>query len=327
LFNCDIETDKDIEVFCGNGSILAMTKIVRKLVNHNNYDVIHIHSGLTGVIFFFAIFPFKLSLLKKTLFTLHNSWNVLTTRNKILDLVIMTMSKKVCACSNSSLNSIPRPISYFLGKKLKAVVNGFNNHRMDRVKTDKKGVNHFNIYSKIKIIYVGALNNTKNQIALLEALKEINIEGELIFLGDGVNRKKLCSYSKEIEGPLKIDFKGRVSRDIAIEHMLEADVYVSLSKGEGLPIAALEAMYSGCFMILSTIPPHIEISPPSERCFFVDILNKDETIKSLNYVKDNIQHIKTGREISKEHSIRGFSVNNMLDGYQKIYNSIYVENS
>ena len=26
--------------------------------------------------------------------------------------------------------------------------------------------------------------------------------------------------------------------------MLEADVYISLSKGEGLPIAALEAMYS-----------------------------------------------------------------------------------
>ena len=48
--------------------------------------------------------------------------------------------------------------------------------------------------------------------------------------------------------------------------MLEADVSISLSKGEGLPIAILESMYAGCFMVLSKIPPHNEISPPHERC-------------------------------------------------------------
>ena len=81
------------------------------------------------------------------------------------------------------------------------------------------------------------------------------------------------SSVENIPDSIKIAFKGLVTRDLAIEHMLEADVYISLSKGEGLPIAVLEAMYAGCFMILSTIPPHREVSPPSERCFFVDISN------------------------------------------------------
>ena len=70
--------------------------------------------------------------------------------------------------------------------------------------------------------------------------------------------------------------------------MLEADVFISLSKGEGLPIAVLEAMYCGCFLILSTIPPHKEVSPPSDRCIYVDKDNEEEIINSLNYVAKEI---------------------------------------
>jgi glycosyltransferase involved in cell wall biosynthesis len=105
--------------------------------------------------------------------------------------------------------------------------------------------------------------------------------------------------------------------------MLEADVFISLSKGEGLPIAVLESMYAGCFMILSTIPPHKEVSPPLERCFFVNISNKDEIVNSLSYVRDNIEKIRAYRSKSKEYAISNFSVNTMLGDYKKVYSSIY----
>ena len=148
------------------------------------------------------------------------------------------------------------------------------------------------------------------------------MKAEVIFLGDGVNKKTLIDSSKHIPNSTKINFKGLVSRDLAIEHMLEADVCISLSKGEGLPIAVLEAMYAGCFMILSTIPPHREVSPPLERCFFVDISNKIEIINSLNYVRDNIKQVRVNRAKSKEYSISNFSVNNMLGEYKKVYDSL-----
>ena len=108
--------------------------------------------------------------------------------------------------------------------------------------------------------------------------------------------------------------------------MLEADVCISLSKGEGLPIAILEAMYSGCFMVLSTIPPHKEVSPPSNRCFFVDIDNRDEIINSLDYVKQNIEKLKNEREISKDYSVSNFGVNNMLESYKQVYDSLSSDN-
>ena len=108
--------------------------------------------------------------------------------------------------------------------------------------------------------------------------------------------------------------------------MLEADVFISVSKGEGLPIAVLEAMYCGCFLILSNIPPHIEISPPSERCIYVDSANEKEVINSLNYISQNIEKLKGQRNISKDYSIDSFGLDIMLKGYMEVYKSFYLDN-
>ena len=322
LYKNDISVHPDIDVFNGEGSILKMLSILKNLLNKNDFDVIHIHSGLTGIIFLIALFPFKLMLLKKTVFTLHNSWEVLKTRNQILDFIIMCFSEKVCTCGESSRKSIPPFVDQFINKKTIAVVNGFDHKRIDDVDTSRSSDIHFTRNYKLKIVCVGALNKTKNQIALLEALKNSKLSAEIIFLGDGNARQNLLKASKEVSDNIKINFKGRVSRDLAIEHMLEADVSISLSKGEGLPIAILESMYAGCFMVLSKIPPHTEISPPQERCMFVDSENEDQIIEALKRISVNLEEIKKSRALSREYSIKNFSVNNMLSTYKKIYESL-----
>ena len=313
------EIDDGIKSYNGSGSIFKTIKLVKDLISKNDYSVVHIHSGIMGVIFIISIFPFKMNLLKKTVFTLHNCWNVINTRNQILNLVIMLFSKKICTCSLSSKKSIPWLINLFTERKVSAVVNGFNHIRIDEVARNIDNTNHFSKDSKIKILCVGALNDTKNQITLLQILQNMRIEAEFIFLGDGINKKTLSNYAKNFISHNKILFKGRVSRNIAIEHMLEADVSISLSKGEGLPIAVLETMYAGCFQILSNITPHKEISPPTERCIFVDIKNKLEIINSLFFIKDNISSIRSQRLISKEYSINSFSLENMLKEYMNVY--------
>lgn len=327
LHKHEVSIDKKIKVFHGDGSILKMSMNIRSLLAKNNYDVVHIHNGVTGIIFILAIFPLRLNLLKRTIFTLHNSWNVLKTRNQILNFLVMLVVKKICTCGVSSQNSIPKIINHIIGKKTKAIVNGFDHQRIDNIENTRiSSESHFHKYSKIKIVYVGGFNNIKNQIALLEALRANKIEAEVIFLGDGAKKESSIIFSKQINGPTKVNFKGLVSRDSAIEHMLEADVFISLSKGEGMPIAVLEAMYAGCFLILSTIPPHLEISPPLERCLFVDQTSNDEIVNSLEYIRKNIKRIKHGRGISKEHSINNFSVSNMLADYKEQYNSLCEDN-
>ena len=322
LFKNDISVHSDIDVFNGEGSILKMLSILKNLLNNNDFDVIHVHSGLTGIIFLISLFPFKLRLLRKTIFTLHNSWEVLKTRNQILDFIIMCLSRKVCTCGESSRKSIPPFVHKFVNKKTIAVVNGFDHKRIDDVDISRSGDIHYTSNHELKIVCVGALNRTKNQIALLEALKNSKLSAEIIFLGDGNKRQSLLKISRELPENIKTNFKGRVSRDLAIEHMLEADVSISLSKGEGLPIAILESMYAGCFMVLSKIPPHTEISPPEERCMFLDSDDENQIIDALNHISFHLDKIRRSRSVSREYSIKNFSVNNMLGAYKKIYKSL-----
>ena len=155
----------------------------------------------------------------------------------------------------------------------------------------------------------------------------MDLDAAVIFLGDGDKRQNLINKSKELPSNMNVNFKGRVSRDLAIEHMLEADISISLSKGEGLPIAILESMYAGCYMILSKIPPHTEIFPPQERCSFVKIDNQEDVINSLLYAREEIENIRKSRSVSREYSVSKFSVNNMLRDYVKIYESISKTNS
>ena len=318
----EVPIDEKITIFHGNGSVFQLFKLIKRNVNKVDYDVVHIHNSITGIIFILAIFPFKLDLLKKTVFTIHNSWNVFKTRNQFLNIIVMLFSSKVCTCGKSSQNSLPKIIKFFFNKKIKAITNGFDNRRIDRVASNNLEVSHFNINSKVKIVYVGSLTDTKNQIALLKVLNSSNIEAEIIFLGDGINKQSLIDYSKKVVSSIKISFKGCLPRNTAIEHMLEADVFISLSKGEGLPIAVLEAMYCGCFLILSSIPPHKEVSPPSDRCIYVDNDNEEEIINSLNYVAKEIYKLKDQRDMSKDHSIERFGLNNMLEGYMDVYKSV-----
>ena len=319
----EVPIDQKIKVFHGDGSVFRFLKLIRKHINQVDYDIVHIHNSITGVIFLLAIFPFNLGLLKKTVFTLHNSWGVFKTRNQVLNIIVMFFVSRICTCGQSSQQSLPKIVSYLFSHKIRAIINGFDNNRIDRVASKNLADFHFDCNSKVKIVCVGALTDTKNQMALLKVLHSTSIDAEVVFLGDGVNKQSLIDYSKIISNTTNICFKGCVSRDVAIEHMLEADVFISLSKGEGLPIAVLEAMYSGCFLILSTIPPHREVSPPTERCLYVDISNENEITNSLNYVTHNIENIKHGREISKSHSIENFGLEKMLEDYMGVYRSLY----
>lgn len=318
----EVTVDAKIKSLNGNGSILKTYKSIKKTLRSDKYDVVHIHSGLMGVIFILTIFPNRFNLLKKTLFTLHNSWNVLKLRNQFLNFFVMLMVQKICTCGISSNSSIPYVINLFIHKKSEPVVNGFNHNRIDRVQNSKVTNFFFNESSRIKILCVGAFNKTKNQISLLRALKECTFDFEIIFLGEGPKRPELMNFSKSMINKSKITFKGRVSREIAIKHMLEADVSISVSKGEGLPIAVLESMYAGCFLILSDIPPHKEISPPDGRCIFVDPENDTQIIDSVEYVLQNKTALKSHRSKSKHYALQNFSSEKMLRNYLKIYNCL-----
>ena len=167
LHKHNVVVDKKIKVCHGDGSIFKMLKLVKDLVKKNEYDLVHIHNGLTGIIFILALFPFRLTLLKKTIFTLHTSYNLLSLRNKILVTLTMFVVSKVCPCSRSSFNSIPKWLEHLIQKKLFLIVNGFNYERIDLIEIGNISNRLFSKDCGLKLVCVGSLNDNKNQASIL----------------------------------------------------------------------------------------------------------------------------------------------------------------
>lgn len=308
----------------GNGTVFDTMLLLRTILARNVYDIIHVHSGHMGLILVLSLFPFNLKMLRHTVFTLHTSFHLLEIRNKILVIFTCLFVKATCACSFSSLQSFPVWLSKILKQKLVCIVNGYNDQRIEKLSLSSNYINLFSNHSGVKIVSVGHLNNNKNQVATLDAIQNTQeVKGEIVFLGDGPNRARLEKYATTMNADFRINFTGNVSREIAIQYMLEADIFISLSYGEGMPIAVLEAMGSGCISILSDISPHREIDLNQNVCFFVnpgDSISVSKLINKIVHMEKN--QLTKLSQTTKQHVISNYSLNDMLGKYNNLYKSI-----
>lgn len=107
-----------------------------------------------------------------------------------------------------------------------------------------------------------------------------------------------------------------------MRYMLDADIFISGSKGEGMPISVLEALYSKCVTILSEIPPHQEI---------VEMVNASPVVdfEQTEAVTDSI-HNAFRRSVSsslycdqiQENVKKHFGLRVMLNKYMELYDDV-----
>lgn len=116
---------------------------------------------------------------------------------------------------NSNITVIPNPISIFNNQKVNAA-------------------------SK-KIVTLGRLVKTKNQIELIEIFNEIDNDGwELIIAGEGNSREELQNYIKEQRLSKVVHLIGKVND---IEKLFSnASIFAFTSLSEGFPNALMEGM-------------------------------------------------------------------------------------
>lgn len=90
----------------------------------------------------------------------------------------------------------------------------------------------------------------KNVDILIEAFSaQANPDLELWILGDGPQKEALLSKADQVGCGSRIHFLGDVSRDMVIERMRLADVFVMVSSPETFGLVYIEAMANGCLTI------------------------------------------------------------------------------
>jgi glycosyltransferase involved in cell wall biosynthesis len=236
--------------------------------------------------------------------------------------IFASFSRIVC-CSQASFNSFPLLYKWVAGDRLGVVQNGLDIARVDRIAKkilDKEPVQD----SDFTMVAISRLVDIKNPFAVLSAFQQgMDQNSRLTYIGDGFLRNALITKSREIELDTYVEFTGLIPRENVFEHLLHADLFLSSSRGEGLPISVLEAMACSRPVLLSDIPPHREIA---EGVDFIPLVQSDN-------VPGFAREIQKFREMSvSERSMIGqkcrklvekrFSLGAMHAGYEEIYTQI-----
>lgn len=136
-----------------------------------------------------------------------------------------------------------------------------------------------------KMISLSSLYPHKNHKYLLEAFAKVkssvDISIQLSIIGDGPEMADLHEYSRQL-GLSATDIKwyGAVwQKELTNSILKDADLFVSASKFEGLPLSVLEAISNGVPVLLSNIDSHKEFDINQTIKFFcldevVDFKNK-----------------------------------------------------
>jgi glycosyltransferase involved in cell wall biosynthesis len=168
------------------------------------------------------------------------------------------------------------------------------------------------------VLILGRLDSVKNSEFLCQfALRNHRELGKIVFVGDGPDLHKFREASAATEG--RVQFVGfQPERET---YMRAANVFLSASRSEGMPLSVLEAIASGLPCVLSDIPAHREVKQWIERldsriASLIIIVNGQEAgyLAALTAMKEAPAACETSPTIERELSAR-----RMAEEYCRMY--------
>jgi glycosyltransferase involved in cell wall biosynthesis len=144
------------------------------------------------------------------------------------------------------------------GDRLCFVQNGVDIERVERAIGNQRA---YGRQGELTAITVGRLIELKNPLSILNAFAQsAGQASRLVYVGEGDLRDELVAACEASGLGDQVTMTGLIPRNSVYRHLVRADLFISASRMEGLPVAVLEAMACRCPVVLSDIPPHREIA-------------------------------------------------------------------
>jgi glycosyltransferase involved in cell wall biosynthesis len=310
----------EIALFDGDSSLRGFFRALKAALDEGEYDVIHAHDPVTGVLLLAAMIMYGRygTLVRSTVYTVQNSYQNYKFRNRMMLIPIFAFFQRLVLCSHAAYESLPVFIKWLGGDRVHIVQNAVDIDRVDRMVANTGGTNHNGHFT---IASVGRLIDIKNPLSLLMAFQQSNDQASnLVFVGEGNLRARLASEIKEQGLSRQVKTTGLIGRDEVYAHLDKADLFVSTSRGEGLPVAVIEAMACRCPVILSDIPPHREIAQDVD---FIPLLQPDDVAGFAREIKrfrqmSPVERVEIGEKCRTLVEER-FSLTTMHNGLEEVY--------
>lgn len=231
-------------------SYITFALKVRSHLNSHNYDVIHIHSSIAG---FLMRTLLPSSQLSKSIYSPH-AWSFSRRDiNRWLHFLYWHVEK--CLISRTFGVVTVSRAEYEQGRAL---------HEKVQIWQVDNGIPILDVRQKsksvpdrpVKIVSIGRLCPQKDPSRfniLASSLKSENVIFEWI---GGYLAGDESKYTYDMSNT---HVTGWISRDLVIEKLLDADVFVLLSAWEGMPIALIEAQTLGLPSVVSTAQGNSEV--------------------------------------------------------------------
>ena len=259
-----------------------LLKPIKKFLEDNSYDVVHIHSGSISVLAYVAKAANSVGV-KKIIVHSHSS-GVSNIKHKLIHFYFGFMLKSnatdFLACSKTA-GVMKYPKSIVIGKLL-IIKNGINvrDFQFDRdSRTEMRKRLGVSDYAFV-IGHVGRFSEEKNHRFLIDVFSEIHkviVNSKLVLIGDGDLKNDIKNMVMEYGLEESVVFTGNVD---SIHHYYQMmDVFVLPSIYEGLPFVALEAQATGIPCVFSKGVP--ETAVLANNVYRIDIKEKAAWVELL----------------------------------------------
>jgi glycosyltransferase involved in cell wall biosynthesis len=259
-FTPGLEPPAEIELYPGDGSLRGFVRALGAALRARNYDIVHVHAPEIAplVLLGLALMPHRWSVWRSLVYTVTDSFHDYDVRDKISMLPIFAAFRRVVFCSHAARESFPSLWRWMAGGRSRTVQNAAD---LDRVESAIAGKPRRRADSKFDIVAVGRLEEVKDPFTLVAAFRLIVDErSHLALIGAGSLQRSVVAELQASLPPGRVELTGLIPRDEVFVRCHDADLFVSASLGEGLPVAVIEAMATGCPVVLSDIPPHRELA-------------------------------------------------------------------
>lgn len=306
--------------------IIKSYQMMKNICKKNNYEIVHCHSPIGGIIARLACRKLRKKG-TKVIYTAHGFH--FFKGAPIKNWLIFYTAEKLTANFTDSLITINKEdfenAMKFNVKNIEYVPGiGIDVNKIVNTQIDKKlKRDEFNLSEDDFVLFsAGQLSKRKNHEVVIRALAKIKDENvKLLICGLG----ELEEYLKDLI--IELGLENRVIlagyRKDVIELLHAVDCFVFPSYQEGLPVALMEAMASGLPIVCSKIRGNVDLIIEGEGGYFIDPDDYLDLAEKINILFNTPNKVKEMGTLNMRES-RKYDIHNinlmMAEIYKKVNN-------
>lgn len=316
--NCDKYYDINFARFPFSKANIKAYKQLKKLIQENNYDIIHCHTPVAGVLTRLAAKNNKNTTVIYTAHGFHFFKGA-----PLINWLIYYPVECFCAGFTDKLITINRE-DYERAKRFKLRKNG-KVYYVPGVGIDLEKIQNLKVDVKQKkaelciqentpvLLSVGELNKNKNHEIVLQALNKIKDKNFIYLIcGRGILKEYLERKTQELHLENKVKLLGY--RSNVIEILKTADLFIFPSKREGLPVSIIEAMAARLSVIASNVRGNRDLITKE------NLFEPDDIVALTSLIEKRLEAIENKKLKKVTYTnLEQYSLKNVLKQMAEIY--------